>query len=408
MDVLMHSGVDGLIYRYLPDCSPDTERYLDSLDNNSEEGVSRVCLVPKDLLSRRMICIEPKELQFAQQGLMKIVYDLVQRHPLAKRLINFHDQEPSREMAKNVGLATIDLSDASDLLSKRLARLLLPRDVYRLLTLYRSRGISMPDGSVVQKYETFMTMGNALCFPMESLIFLAICVGTRSYWDDAVKKHLARWYRGTANPGHLAQHLCCRVFGDDIILPVYLAEEVMHALMSAGLCVNRLKTCYATPVRESCGAWFYAGQDASVTRLKHSRLDNMYSWVSVSESCKEILRKGFPQAAEILASLLSELHPIPFGYNGFPDSSGLSVVLQKCGTAPLLRTSDGHFAVRRNIQLQRMEWLVPILRKKIGSVPLPGNAGLYAYFTRQATLPAIYGEATSLDYIWSELLPNNL
>jgi len=399
-------GLDERIYRLHIDI-PDDERHLDDIEIDTVP-YSRVCVVPKDLANRRIICIEPKELMFAQQGLMQIVYDLVHQHPLAKRLIDFRHQERSQDMARDLFLATIDLKDASDLVSKTLAKKLLPREVYRLVTLYRSRGIQFPDGSIVEDYETLFTMGNALCFPFESLIFLALCVGTRCYWDPSVRMLLLKWCdHSYTRPDHLAQRLRCRVFGDDIIVPNYLAQEVVHVLHSAGLVINENKTCVATPVRESCGAWFYAMADARVAKLTYSELTTLLTWISVSESCKFMTLLGFPEAGRSLASCLSDLYPVPFGNFGFPDwinrSGEEEAIIMGLSRDLYKQVIRFNRVGPQGSMLQRLEMLLPCAKNAPARKSLPGNCGLYAWFTGQATLAVENGNAQCVEFSWFAL-----
>jgi hypothetical protein len=96
-------------------------------------------------------------------------------------------------------------------------------------------------------------MGSALCFPIETIIFAAVCrLVTRRYG-------LSEDYS---------------VFGDDIIVPTPCAQEVMEVLQSLGFRVNNTKsfTQESCWFRESCGGEFCDGFD--VTPMKVSRKYN--------------------------------------------------------------------------------------------------------------------------------------
>jgi hypothetical protein len=122
--------------------------------------------VPKDPTKRRIICMEPKELQFGQQGAARVLTDVLKKSPFTRRAIRLNDQSRNFNLSRDYNFSTIDLSDASDLVSIQLCRLLLPKEVFSFLTRYRSSAIILPDGTLLTRYKAMATMGNALCFPI--------------------------------------------------------------------------------------------------------------------------------------------------------------------------------------------------------------------------------------------------
>jgi hypothetical protein len=162
--------------------------------------------------------------------------------------INLHDQSVNQWLASQafkLGLATIDLSSASDLLCRVLVVLALTyngTDVGRrwlhLLSLARSPEMEMGDG-VLKRLEMFSSMGNGFTFPLETIIFLAII-------QTVVPATGPEFYS---------------VYGDDMIVPQALAPHVIERLEYCGFQVNRKKTCLAGTFFESCGTDWFLGQN---------------------------------------------------------------------------------------------------------------------------------------------------
>jgi len=336
------NGVDKTLYRFNDRCTP--------ISGNAKP-YSRLAIVPKDFKSLRSICIEPKEFQFAQQGLWSVLRDLIHLDPLTRRSINFNHQEYNARLCKRLDIATIDLKDASDRVRLKLCRLLFPKEFYSLVTRYRSRRIEI-DSDIVRP-TCFASMGSALCFPIETLVFWAIA-------------------RAAMHPTSCRKPL--RVFGDDIVCPKEDAMYIVKMLESCGLKVNVAKTCIDTPIRESCGAFTYACSDVSIVRFKATAVGSARAWISLTESCKLLAAKGFSRASYAMLLLLKQFWHVPFGHLGFPRS-------------PEAYTCQS----RWNAKLQRREWRVPFLVTRSGSEKLPGQSGLYAWLVGNSTKPSSYG-----------------
>lgn len=306
--------------------------------------VSKLAIVPKDFRGHRLICVEQKEMMFYQQGLRCVIEALIGRHPQASKVIDFSCQEKSFWKSKDLRYTTIDLSDASDNISLTLARILLPRRWFKSIAVARSTHVRLPSGEEIPS-GIFLTMGNALCFPVETLIFYAITVA-------AIKS------KGWTGPLHKAM----RVFGDDILCLTRYAEVVVDWLVQFGLKVNYQKFCHDTPVRESCGSWWYAGIDCRIARPKILSVTGITDWISLLTTARELHLKGYSRAAEEICSLCDAFREVPFGYSGLPGTS---------------KSKSSHR--RYNAQLQRLEWKWPC--HKTGVRHLTGMAALYSYFT---------------------------
>lgn len=220
-----------------------------------DNPTSKVVFVPKDSRGPRTICAEPLEIQYIQQGLgRKLVRHLENRYP-TRGQINFKDQTVNGRLAllssKDRSAATLDLKDASDLVSLELVRAVCPDEIFRYLDATRSVSARLPSGRTIE-LKKFAPMGSALCFPVESLLFYAICVAARRL--AGVEPRLA--YRQVF------------VYGDDLIVPTTDAFLVINALEACGLRVNRTKCCYLSAFRESCGVDAWLGHVITPQRIK--------------------------------------------------------------------------------------------------------------------------------------------
>jgi len=368
---------------------------LSTVTLNTGDGkpwISRLAQVPKDLRKRRLICIEPKEMMFAQQGLMKVLYDVINSHHLTKRAIHLFDQSHNFYAARRKGMSTIDLSDASDLLSIRLCKLLLPKEVFGILTRYRSDGIMLPDGDIIKPYYAMATMGNALCFPVESLIFWALTLSTMISEDLRYGVYRSpsevAWVLNN-NPGPLIRRYPLYVFGDDIIVPEIVHNVVRRMLGWAGLSANVEKCCTgATPIRESCGAYWWNGSDARVVRFKYSEYTNALGIVSLMDQVQSLESMGFNSSAQTLREVIRPFVPV----SKEPSQVRLEVKGGRMRYKSVTIRGDA-------TAYQRLEARVPRLCDGQPS-KLPGDVSLYAYFTCAATRPASFGYPQRVKWEW--------
>lgn len=354
----------------------------------NQERVSRLAVVPKDFRGHRLICIEPKELQFAQQGLMCVLYKHIHSHFLTRRSIDFLNQMPSQRLCRSKHYATIDLKDASDHLSIALARLILPKRLFRLLTRYRSDYVDV-DGIRHVKNRAFATMGSALCFPVETIVFFAITLAsvmemegvlTSSILDPIYWDHFQRGHR-------------LRVFGDDIVVHRRYADHVVKRLEDCGFVVNKGKTCIDSIVRESCGSYWFNNKDVRVVRFKTTRLRSTADWLGVSTQAKELADAGWRHTAQAVLDECAQMHPIPFGKLGYParipcrDRMLKSKTKSKTLPTSYLFSRDKGFRWNAinddSSRYQRLEFRTPAFVQRVRF--LPGVDGLYAYFTDSAT-----------------------
>jgi len=195
--------------------------------------------VPKSSHIDRVACKEPEVNMFLQRAAGDFI-----RSRLLRFGINLNDQTINQNLARDalhLGLATVDLSSASDSISKQLVFELLPFKWWSLLDDIRSHNVLLPDGST-HHLEMFSSMGNGFTFELESLIFWAL---TRSI------------ARITATKGRIS------VYGDDIICSSSMVPALTQIFNWVGFTVNTKKSHWTGPFRESCGKHYHNSLDVS-------------------------------------------------------------------------------------------------------------------------------------------------
>lgn len=186
--------------------------------------------------------------------------------------VDLNDQRYNQRLAKvgskNGSLATIDLSSASDTISCRLVRELLPYDWFALLDDVRSHEGTLPNGDVF-RWEKFSSMGNGFTFELESMIFYALTYCTLKYEVDMLSKSdRCVEARKCLNRNALS------VYGDDIICPSKYASSVISVLNGCGFKTNAEKTFVTGPFRESCGKHYHYGVNVTPFYVK-SAIDDV-------------------------------------------------------------------------------------------------------------------------------------
>jgi hypothetical protein len=289
-------------------------RYHESLSGvqflapGDETPVKVVC-VPKTLKTPRIIAQEPTAMMYMQQGLLREIEGAVARSTIAKRFISWQSQIPNQDLARkgsiDGSLATLDLSEASDRVSNQHVRLLLHRfpNLFEAVDATRSRKADVR-GHGVLRLAKFASMGSALTFPIEAMVFATIVF-------LAIEKELNRpltWKTIKSFHGKV------RIYGDDIIVPVEYVDPVITLLEAFGLKVNVHKSFWTGKFRESCGKEYYDGHDVSVCRVRRlfpvHRRDalEMSSLVSLRNQC---YLSGRWKSARHLDSVIERLIPFP-------------------------------------------------------------------------------------------------
>jgi len=227
-----------------------------ALDAKISQGCV-VLTVPKNAKTDRTIAVEPGLNSWIQLGIGKSI-----RKRLGRAGYNL-DSDLKNQRGAYVGsyndsLATVDFKSASDSISTELVKLLLPNEWFTVLDAARSKAFTLSKDGPYHKSSKFSTMGNGFTFELESLIFLCLGLACCEYLniDDS----------GVS------------IFGDDLIVPVE-CETVLTAMCSfLGFTINKEKSFFSGLFRESCGSYYFAGQDVKPIFLKKgiSRVKDVY------------------------------------------------------------------------------------------------------------------------------------
>ena len=230
--------------------------------------------VPKDARSHRGICTEPCGNMMLQleigslirKRLRKAGYDLDNMQKLHGIL--------ARDGSVDGGLATIDLSNASDNISIAVVKYLLPPDWFHYLNMIRSHYTNV-DGTWV-KLEKFASMGNGFIFELESLIFLSLAYAVSACHGD-LKSDIVSSY------------------GDDIIIPCYLSAQLFDTLKYCGFQVNHEKSFFtkSSLFRESCGQDFRNGYPVRPVYIKELPENEILRWYSLANKVRQIAKRRF-------------------------------------------------------------------------------------------------------------------
>lgn len=228
---------------------------------------NRFSTVPKNFKTDRGICVEPSanlSLQLAAgQTIRRRLYRVGIQidgvgHSNAQRI----HRDYARWGSVSGECATIDLSNASDMIAANLVRLLLPRGWFDYLNAIRSH-YTVIDGKHV-KLNKFSSMGNGFTFELETLIFYAIA------------RSVSPW---------------AKAYGDDIVVPTHAAADVLKELAFFGFTVNREKSYLSGPFRESCGGDYREGLDTRPVYLKKIPAAPL-EWINLYNQLRLIARKS--------------------------------------------------------------------------------------------------------------------
>jgi len=211
----------------------------------------------------------------------------------------------ARDGSLSGALATLDLSEASDRVSNQLVRELTRYwpHLTDAIEATRSRRADVP-GYGVQRLAKFASMGSALCFPMEAMVFLTIIFRAISKeLNTPVTRELIKEFRGRV-----------RVYGDDIIVPVEYVHSVVHELQDFGLVVNMNKSFWTGKFRESCGREYYDGSDVSIVRCRRmlpSQRRDVLALVSLCSLRNQLYWAGLWRTCAYIDEEIRKFIPFP-------------------------------------------------------------------------------------------------
>lgn len=281
--------------------------------------VTKCCLVPKDFRGPRLISAEPTVNQYLQQGQMRRIMQYVDDHPVISLSLKMRDQTRNQRMAQRSVedcTATLDLSDASDTVSTTLVWYLLSGvpTLRRYLMSTRSDYLSYKGKEV--KIVAFAPMGSAVCFPIESLVFWALSMGSLMLARHSDRPPWSTFVRELSSS--------IGVFGDDIIIPEEALSILIGTLESVGCKPNMSKTCSSTVFRESCGTEWMGNTDVTIIRNRRYYYEDRRNFsnhpVLLGLQRKFFLR-GLGVTAKLLLDWAREIYPvmqIPFEFYPCP------------------------------------------------------------------------------------------
>jgi len=296
-------------------------RYFWNLDDvrilsPGAERPVRVISVPKTLKTPRIIAVEPVCMQFVQQGILDALQSSLQADSTAWGFVGWTSEVPNKHLAeqgsRNGAYATLDLKEASDRVANQHVRELLANHPWlqRGVAAARSRKADVPGHGVIHLAK-FASMGSALTFPLESMVFTTlIFLGIEKSTGRRLTVKDIQSYSGKV-----------RCYGDDIIVPVEHVQFVIEALETFGLVVNLGKSFWTGKFRESCGWDWYAGSDVRVTRLRSplpSSRKDVDEIVSTVSTRNQLYKAGMWKSAAYLDTVLEELIPLPYVYETSP------------------------------------------------------------------------------------------
>lgn len=250
-------------------------------------SANRMVMVAKTVKTHRPIAAEPTLNSYVQQGVGRYI-----RARLKRFGVDLDDQTINQGLAQRAladGLATIDLSSASDTLCTNLVKLLLPHQWFEMLddlrckhTEYKGKRFAL---------SKFSSMGNAYTFELESLIFYALISSVCTAGVSSV-------------------------YGDDLVVHQSDYASTLEILTWAGFTVNEHKSFGAgSRFYESCGKHYFDGgevtpcfqKDVCTRPHDYVRLHNRL----VRAGIRLDLREEF----NVAARLVRERSRIRFGKN---------------------------------------------------------------------------------------------
>lgn len=237
----------------------DESTHLGSFKVNIKLTSGKLSFVPKTSLEDRAIVVEPILNSVLQMGLGKYM-----ARQLLRVGLDLRDQTLNQRYAlkgsEDGSLATIDLSSASDCVSRGLVWSLLPFGWASILDCARSESVSYNGDTIL--LEKFSSMGNGFTFPLESLIFYSVA------WACCKVKHVS------------VEEV--RAYGDDIIVPSSVFDFTCRVLRDIGFLPNLKKSFGDGPFRESCGADYFNGFDIRPCYVKEQIADrtlfSIHNW----------------------------------------------------------------------------------------------------------------------------------
>jgi hypothetical protein len=222
--------------------------------------------VPKTTTKNRLVSKEPATLMFLQHAIERSLNEYIEADSVLSAHFHVRDQCVNRRQAlrgsQDGSYATLDQSDASDMVAKQLVATITRkcRDLHRDLFCTRSSKAVLQYDKKTQytiPLSKFAPMGSDTCFKVECIVFGAALEATVRL-----------------ESGKPSRETDWSIYGDDATIRTKYVDAAMKNLESLGFRLNRDKSFYIDldgpyNFRESCGAECLAGID--ITPLRISR-----------------------------------------------------------------------------------------------------------------------------------------
>lgn len=227
---------------------------IENYGSASVVASNRLSFVPKNDEISRCICIEPTLDTIFQSGIGRILESrLAERFGISLESQQFDNRNLARFGSLDDDISTIDLSSASDSISLKMLKWLLPESFYKQLVKYRSSSTEIKGRGTVPLYMV-STMGNGYTFPLQTMIFACVVVAAFRFRGIPDSVGGTRWTWG--------------INGDDIACPSLITKDVIDLLNILGFRVNDDKTFVEGPFRESCGHDYHLGYNVRGVYVK--------------------------------------------------------------------------------------------------------------------------------------------
>ena len=252
------------IAKSCPDALPGVFGYQPSLragflGNPEDYGDTvKLCSVPKNYKTYRMIAMEDTWRAVTARALVDIIEAYLPEG------IKLRDQTYNQKLclyaSMTKSLATIDLSAASDSITRNMISWLFPERFVSIVNKVTPEYYETSKGQR-RKLVSFATMGNPLTFIIECIVFYAadIAAETVYFYDDRPDPTISFDVDDTTFelpiPG---------VYGDDQIVRNDCYDTTVAILDHLGFTINMAKSYSgSSQYRESCGKEYYDGEDIS-------------------------------------------------------------------------------------------------------------------------------------------------
>lgn len=289
---------------------------------SEREPASRLRAVPKTVKGPRLICAEPISHQWIQQGILGWLEGKIKESPLGRSL-SLRDQTNSQQWALEASRcgshATLDLSAASDRLSTRLVEYIFQgSQLLDGMHACRTRVVEQtlePSCERLSLLRKFATMGSALTFPIQSVVFVILSVWAKRLAEGRQDD----WRNWEADFDQV------RVYGDDIIVPAHAYGFTRLVLHECGLLVNDRKSFGGLGAfRESCGMDAFQGVDVTPPRYKQPYSGTPRSTAALVEYSNNLHKAGMWRTADkVLGFLPPQLRKLLVV--GGPNDGGLGL-----------------------------------------------------------------------------------